>query len=146
MIHEAPATLADVAELVLRQEDSKEVSEGWREHLAATLADSPTVAYRDASGALLGLFGLVWMDGRTVSPWLLCSEAAEDHSRDVLRMAKRWVSILREGALRGGFIFNHIPKDSVRNRAFIQHLGFRIVPSPGNDRFDLFYLPPCALP
>jgi hypothetical protein len=137
----SPATLTDVDELVLREEDAGEVSEGWREHVKGVVDEGGVWAYRDPSGALAGLFGMVRVDDRTISPWLLCSDVAGRHGKDVMRIAREYVAALREFANAGNFVFNHIPKHSLRNRAFVEHLGFRIVASPDGS-MDLFYLPP----
>jgi hypothetical protein len=137
-----PATEADVDELVLRAEDAREVSEGWRELVKVVVARGGVEAFRDPAGALAGLGGITRPDLVTLSPWMLCSDVANRHARDVLRLSrwmvrKRLAPFVREG----GFVFNHVPKDSYGNRRFLQSLGFRIVPSP-DGRWDLFYLPP----
>jgi hypothetical protein len=140
------ATVADVDELILREEDAQEVSEGWKELVKGVVASSDAWAFRDPSGALAGLGGVVSLPGGALSPWLLCSDVAERYPREVLRWARQAVRALRvEVETNGRFVYNHIPKTSSRNRAFVEHLGFRIVPSPAGE-WDLFFLPPCVSP
>jgi hypothetical protein len=142
MIHASPAKPEDAFELNLRDEDAREVSPGWREALAITIAAEEAVAYRDREGNLLALYGLCVFSNEA-SPWLLCSPLVERHKATVWRRAKRLMRALQ--AHRGDrLIYNFIPKDSHGNRRFVQALGFRILPSP-RDGFDLFYLP-CANP
>jgi hypothetical protein len=138
MIQASPAKPEDAFELALREEDSREVSEGWRVSLALAIAAGEGVAYRDSEGHLLALFGLSVFD-KEASPWLLCSPLIEQHKVAVWRRARRIVASFRKDA-NGRLVYNYIPKDSHGNRAFVQALGFRILPSP-RDGFDLFYLP-----
>jgi hypothetical protein len=140
MIHQAEAVPADAFELVLREEDAQEVTEGWRERVAACIATVGAVAFRDATGALLGLGGVVHVNDHSISPWMLCSAGIREHARDIWRAAKCGVSHLH-GFTGHALVFNHIPKKSHSNRRFIQRLGFHIIPSPDGE-FDLFYLPP----
>lgn len=138
LIRASKARPEDAFELQLREEDSKEVSNGWREGLAVAILTGEGVAYRDELGTLVALFGVTAFE-QEVSPWLLCSPIVQRHQATVWRRAKHLVKQLKQTAA-GRLVFNYIPKDSHRNRAFVLALGFRILPSP-RDGFDLFYLP-----
>ena len=138
MIRASKARPEDAFELQLREEDSQEVSSGWREGLAVALMSDDGVAYRDEEGTLVALFGLSMFE-HEVSPWLLCAPQVVRLQATVWRRAKRLVKQLQRTSA-GRLVFNYIPKDSHRNRAFVLALGFRILPSP-RDGFDLFYLP-----
>ena len=134
MIDFKPATPAHVEAIELRPEDSLEVSPGWRERLLADLEN--VMAAEDPEGTVVALFG-VKAGEHELGPWLLCSAAVERHQATLLRTARRVVRSLRQD---GRLVFNYIPKDSTGNRRFVERLGFRILPSPG-DGMDLFYLP-----
>lgn len=138
MIRSLPAQPKDAYEIQLREEDAREVPEGWREELARAILTGTAVSYRDPQGRLVGIFGFNESD-REVGPWLLCSDLVEGHRREVVQLARQWVGLLKDMAGER-LVYNFIPKDSTRNRAFVTALGFRILPSP-RDGFDFFYLP-----
>jgi hypothetical protein len=138
MIHEEPAKPEDAFELQLREEDAREVPEGWREELSQAIRAGQAFSYRDFSGALVGIFGFN-ESSHEVGPWLLCSRLVGDHRRALVQSARLWVKFLQAYA-GGRLIYNYIPKNSPSNRAFVQALGFRILPSP-REGFDFFYLP-----
>lgn len=139
MIYSYPAQPHEAFEIELRAEDAREVSEGWREELAQSIKHGTAVSYRDQFGNLVGIFGFNESD-REVGPWLLCSGLVEGHRREVAQLARQWVGILK-GISSDRLVYNFIPKDNARNRAFVTSLGFRILPSP-REGFDFFYLPP----
>lgn len=139
MIHCRAAHPREAFQLSLREEDAREVSTGWRAAVAFDLWHHGGTAFHDDQGNLLGLAG-VSMWEQEAAPWLLCSPRVDELPRAaVWRMAKAWVQALRASA-GSRLIYNFIPKDSPRNRAFVEKLGFRILPSP-RDGFDFFYLP-----
>ena len=136
MIHATPSDPTDAFELHLREEDAREVSAAWRQALALAILEGGCLSYRDPEGALVGIFGLS-QDGQECCIWLLCSSLVEKHKAAVWRAGKQQVEMARA---RGCLVYNFIPKDSPRNRAFVAALGFRLLPSP-RDGFDFFYLP-----
>lgn len=138
MIHALPAQPNEAFELQLREEDAREVPEGWRGELAQAIQVGTAVSYRDQQGRLVGIFGFNESD-HEVGPWLLCSGLVEDHRREAVQLARQWVDLLKDMAA-DRLVYNFIPKDSTRNRAFVTALGFRILPSP-REGFDFFYLP-----
>ena len=138
MIYAAPSDPSDAFELQLREEDAKEVSEGWRHGVALAILDGGCVSYRSPEGLLLGIFGMAQV-GEEFGIWLLCSGHAARFKASVWRTAKRMVAQARTSA-NGRLIYNFIPKYSTSNREFVSALGFRILPSP-RDGFDFFYLP-----
>jgi hypothetical protein len=139
----ATAKPEDAFELALREEDQKEVGPGWRELVALSITQGPVkaIAARDREGNLLGLAGISVADGEA-TPWLLCSERMAAHKVALWRSARCVVAAMRE-QFGDRLIYNFIPKSSTRNRAFVQRLGFRIVPSRTGEQ-DFFYLPPCV--
>ncbi len=118
------ATPADIDELVLREEDAKEASEGWRDVCKAVVSDSWAWAFRDPQGALAGIGGIQVTDTMVV-PWLLCSDVASKYPKDVMRLAQRAMAILRK-APPYKVVGNMIPPHSLRNRAFVKKLGFTL--------------------
>jgi hypothetical protein len=144
----SPAQPEDALAIRLREEDEHEVSLYGLEDPAAALAASidpaSSVAVRDPSGALVAIGGVTQPGPNELSPWLLCSALVGLHRREAWSLAKTAVALLQSRANEGFLVHNHIAKDSVQARRFIQRLGFRIVQTPDSP-FDFFYLP-CASP
>lgn len=97
---------------------------------AFTVTDGPTVV------AIAGYSVTEHM----VHPWLMCSEKVNDHSREFLRMTRASLRGLIE-QFPGKLVGNYCYRDNAAAKRFLGFLGFRWVPSPGNSKFDFFYLP-----
>lgn len=134
-----PAKPADAYELELRDDDAREVSEGWRARITDAIKAGETWAYRDSQGRLVILGGVAKLSNEIWSPWMLCSPLLEHHKVFVKKEARRVVQDLLTQMPVDASLCNLIPKDSPRNRAFIESLGFRIYTTPGEGR-DVFRL------
>lgn len=128
-----PLTRDHLDSIQLRPEDASEVSEGWKE---AALEGTYSRAAVDSHGRVVAVYGWATSE-QEVGPWLLCSDLVRQHRRFLARHARRMVQAFRQD---GRLVFNYIPKDSPGNRRFVERLGFRILPSPGEGP-DFFYLP-----
>jgi hypothetical protein len=134
-----PAKPADAYELELRDDDAREVSEGWRERITDAIKAGGAWAYRDQQGQLVLLYGVVQFSDRLLSPWMLSSPLVSEHGVFVMKEAGRVIKELTDRMPEGAFLGNFISKDSPRNRAFVQSLGFSFYPTPeeGKDVFGL---------
>jgi hypothetical protein len=145
----SPATVEDAFAIRLRKEDEHEVSlygvAEPRAVIALGIDPATSVAVRGPSGDLAAIGGVVQVGPNELSPWLLCSDLIGQHPRAAWALARRAAASLQAKANEGCLVYNHIAKDSVQARRFIQRLGFRIVPTPASP-FDFFYLPskPCV--
>lgn len=141
MIHIRESILSDGLAIKLRPEDEAEALLYQRGVppaglLASIEASASCITFEDEQG-VIAIFGIV-EDGGQCYPWLMCSESIEKHACAVGRYARRAVRVMRQyGDM---LVCNYISKHSHKSRAFIERLGFRIVPCPTGD-FDFFYLP-----
>lgn len=136
-LHREPAKPADAYELELREDDAREVSEGWRERITEAIKAGEAWAYRDQQGKLVLLYGVVQFSDRLLSPWMLGSPLVSEHPVFVMKEARRVIKELTDQMPEGAFMGNFIPKDSPRNRAFVQSLGFSFYP-PQDEGQDVF--------
>jgi hypothetical protein len=134
------AVPADASCINLRPEDDAEArlyGRGEPEEVLALAIRQSARAFTsvDDQGRVIAIWGLAEsLDG--FHPWLMCSALVQNHRASVLRIAKR---IVAECLTYDRLIFNFVSKDAHAARAFIRHLGFRIVRQRGP--FDLFYHP-----
>lgn len=125
-------TRADLDAIQLRPEDAREVSPGWKE----SALGPASCAALDDQGRVVAIGGAV-LGPEEVGVWLLCSDLVGNHRVTLGRAILRVLEALRQDSR---LVFNYIPKDSHGNRRFVERLGFRILPSPGEGP-DFFYLP-----
>lgn len=136
-----PAIPEDAVLIDLRPEDAAEVvlyGVPQEEALEFTIRNSRQAwTFEDSLGRVVALFGMSAKEG-LIHPWLVCSPLVTDHARDVVGLGRSLAALWRT---QPALVCNYISKDAAGARAFIQRLGFRIVPSPVGP-FDFFYLPP----
>lgn len=140
MITVRPAVPEDAARIKLRVEDLAEAHLYRFPSPRAGLLHSIEVsqeAFTALDGKTVVAIWGVFQDEVGLHPWLMSSKAVAGHSRALLGHARSLVQRLRASGLP---INNLIGKQSVSNRRFVEHLGFRIVPLR-NPVFDRFYLP-----
>jgi|GEM_PF-4057937 len=143
-----PATMADADALKLRPSDDLEVNlwvpgMGGAEVVRSTLQCATEAITAEVDGRVVALAGYT-VDGQEVYPWLLCAEQARRHRVFMVRYARAMLAYIRD-LYPQALICNHVHRPNAEARAFLQHLGFRILPTPGRAaEFDFFYLPPCA--
>lgn len=142
-----PATPADADALKLRPSDLHEAllwvpgkSAQWV--MRSSIEHATEAVAADLEGRVIAIAGYT-VEGNEVYPWLMCSAEVRDHGKTLLRWARSTLAYLH-GLYPQALICNYLHRPNREARAFINHLGFRILPSPGRSEFDLFYLPPCA--
>ncbi|NCT81910.1 MAG: hypothetical protein GXC94_02090 [Comamonadaceae bacterium] len=129
----------------LRQEDLEELrlypnSDPERQLLQSIELSAEATTVLDKDGNVITVVGIAEdPSGERAYPWMLSSALIEKHAKDAVRAGLSLVAAWRLG-YPDKLLCNYIGKTSLRNRAFIQRLGFRIVPAPSGD-FDFFYLP-----
>jgi hypothetical protein len=144
-----PARVADASSIMLRPSDLHEGNlwvPGYsaEQVLASSIEHADYARTAEADGRVVAVFGYT-ADDNEVSPWLMCAPEARLHAKVMLRLAKRVLAHVR-ALYPQHLVCNHLHRPNAEARAFITHLGFRVVPSPGRAEFDFFYLPPCASP
>lgn len=143
-----PATPEDSKGIMLRYSDFVEASE-WMpgmdpyEALEGSIRTSDQAYTVREGDAIVAIFGLS-LSTHEIHPWLMCSPLVSMHKKATLLLAKTLLEALQlEEPER--LICNHVYKTNSQARRFLKYLGFRIVPTPGDGKFEFFYLPPpCA--
>lgn len=142
-----PATLADATAIRLRPSDLHEAllwAPGWsaQKVMRSSIEHATEAIAAEVGGRVVAIAGYS-VAGHEVHPWLLCATESRNHRKFMLRYARAMLSYLRD-LYPQALICNHVHRPNTEARGFISHLGFRIVPSPGQAEFDFFYIPPCA--
>jgi hypothetical protein len=138
------AIAADGPLIKLRKSDEEEAAE-W-----ATGLDVPTVmtlsinasteAFTGFSGDdIVGIWGYT-VGEREVTPWLMCSDLINKHGRVFLRESRLAIQALAQ-LHPDKLLCNYVFKENLQAKRLLVFLGFVWVHSPGDSKFDFFYLP-----
>lgn len=139
-----PATSRDAFAIHLRDSDFEEAKQwapgvGAHRALGISIKNSEkayTVFQGDEVVCIMGFS----MNDREVHPWLMCSDYVNNYKKRFLRGAKAYVHNLRV-AYPDHLVCNHVYRTNEQAKRLLKALGFRVVPSPGDSKFDFFYLP-----
>lgn len=97
-------------------------------------------AFAALEGAEVVAVGGYSLDAHMIHPWLICSDLIKAHRKQLMRHSRAFLAGLRRD-FPGRLICNYVNRDNAPARAFIQSLGFVIIPTPGKADFDFFFLP-----
>jgi hypothetical protein len=150
MIEVSRASPQDADLLAIRAEDLAEIAlygmpMSPAEGLRKSIASSPEAwkAIDPSTGEVFSIFGVgeaFSPEGVVRIPWMVSSETVSKFGRDCVRIGRAVRRNLQQQAARGAIVKNYISKAAVKNRAFVERVGYVITHVPDSP-FDLFGLP-----
>lgn len=92
---------------------------------AAVECSAWSFACVDDAGKPLAIFGLAPIAPGTASPWFLATDDLKEHSREFLRISRRWVEEISE---RYPVLLNYVGVHNTRALKWLRFVGFDIHP------------------